>query len=549
MVPATTSLTSFSGETIWPLGQIRLLVIIRDVHHSTRAWMNFMIVRSLSPYNGIIGRPGIREIQAMPSTAHGMLKFPVERGIVTICSTILIPTECTSVITSSAISKNERTRPDNFKVALHPEFPDQEVAIGGTLSEKGRTKLCSILKKNLNIFAWQPSDMTGVPRSVAEHRLNIREGYSPPNWSEHRSVRHDLVVKSYTEVEMLRDIDETFRTLRKINMKLNLKKCTFGVAKGVFLGYVVTPDGIKPCSDKTTAVLQLPSPRTIKEVQSLNGKKVLVEVLKDKSIKEKEVTTVVEEDGPTWMTPIVEYIKEGTLLSDRKKARRLCIKARQYELMEGILYRRSFLTPWLRCVGPIQAEYVIREIHEGSCSMHARPRSMGIDIAGPFPEGPGKVKFLIVAMDYFMKWIEAKAVATITGGQSNRLVERSNRSLGEGIKARLGEGNKDWFEELPHVLWAHRTMIKSSHGDTPFSLTYGTEAVIPTEIGMPTPGDFVYRSNNASHAVAGRKLGPKWKGPYEVTEALGDGAYKLRSMDRTILSRTWNIANLKRCCL
>nr|GEX43722.1 reverse transcriptase domain-containing protein [Tanacetum cinerariifolium] len=52
------------------------------------------------------------------------------------------------------------------------------------------------------------------------------------------------------------------------------------------------------------------------------------------------------------------------------------------------------------------------------------------------------------------------------------------------------------------------------------------------------PGDFVYRSNDASHAVAGGKLGPKWEGPYEVTEALGDGAYKLRFMDGTILPRT-----------
>nr|GFB32576.1 reverse transcriptase domain-containing protein [Tanacetum cinerariifolium] len=69
---------------------------------------------------------------------------------------------------------------------------------------------------------------------------------------------------------------------------------------------------------------------------------------------------------------------------------------------------------------------------------------------------------------------------------SNGLVERANRSLEEGIKARLGERNKNWVEELAHVLWAHRTMIKSSHGDTPFSLTYETEAVIPAEIGMPT---------------------------------------------------------------
>nr|GEV85539.1 leaf rust 10 disease-resistance locus receptor-like protein kinase-like 1.2 [Tanacetum cinerariifolium] len=193
--------------------------------------------------------------------------------------------------------------------------------------------------------------------------------------------------------------------------------------------------------------------------------------------------------------------------------------------------------------------------------------------------------------------------ASVKHPQSNGLVERANRSLGEGIKSRLGEGNKNWVEELPHVLWAYRTMIKSSHGDTPFSLTYETEAVIPTEIEMPTyrtaavdmvsndeelrlnldlleerreraaickakakskmtkyynardrgvafkPGDFVYRSNDASHAVAGGKLGPKWEGPYEVTETLGNGAYKLRSMDGTILPRTWNIANLKRCYL
>nr|GEY10883.1 reverse transcriptase domain-containing protein [Tanacetum cinerariifolium] len=105
----------------------------------------------------IIGRPRIRAIQAVPSTVHGMLKFPVEEGIVTIRSTVLILTECTLVTASSVVSSEERTRPANLKVALHPDFPDQEVAIGGTLSDKERTKLCSILKKNLDIFKWQPS--------------------------------------------------------------------------------------------------------------------------------------------------------------------------------------------------------------------------------------------------------------------------------------------------------------------------------------------------------------------------------------------------------
>nr|GFA20500.1 reverse transcriptase domain-containing protein [Tanacetum cinerariifolium] len=216
------------------------------------------------------------------------------------------------------------------------------------------------------------------------------------------------------------------------------------------------------------------------------SKQVLVEVLKENSIQEREMATVVEEEEATWMTPIIEYLRDETLLDNRKEASKLRIKSRQYELLEGILYRRSFLKPRLR--------------HPQQPLTPITPwpfYKWGIDIACTFPEGPGKVKFLIVAMDYFTKWIEAKAVATISGSQvkkfvwdnivcrfglseeivtdnSNGLVERENRSLGEGIKARLGEGNKNWLEELPHILWAHRTMIKSSNNDTPFSLTYET---------------------------------------------------------------------------
>nr|GFB87126.1 reverse transcriptase domain-containing protein [Tanacetum cinerariifolium] len=108
----------------------------------------------------------------------------------------------------------------------------------------------------------------------------------------------------------------------------------------------------------------------------LVANQVLVEVLENKSIKEKEVVAVIEEDGLTWMTQLVDYLKEGVFLRDKKEARKLRLKARQYDLMERVLYRRSFLTSWLRCVGPLQADYVMRKIHEGSCSMHAGPRSV-----------------------------------------------------------------------------------------------------------------------------------------------------------------------------
>ncbi|GJZ32223.1 hypothetical protein Tco_0577659 [Tanacetum coccineum] len=109
--------------------------------------MNFMIVRSLSPYNGIIGRPRIREIQAVPSTAHGMLKFLVDGGIVGIRSIILIPVECAIVTKSSKeILKEAKVRHKNFKVVLHPNFPDQEVKKRGQALERAKAIQAEVQK-------------------------------------------------------------------------------------------------------------------------------------------------------------------------------------------------------------------------------------------------------------------------------------------------------------------------------------------------------------------------------------------------------------------
>nr|GFA44581.1 reverse transcriptase domain-containing protein [Tanacetum cinerariifolium] len=218
----------------------------------------------------------IREIQAVPSTAHGMLKFSVNGEIVTIRNTILTPTECTTIATTpKEIAKKAEARHGNFKVAIHPDFPDQEITIGGTISTKARTELSLLLKRNLDIFAWQPSDMTGMPtKALIKYRwpnkMRKRRLATLVTRQIDRNLEiyvDDLVIKSQTKIELLWDIEETFRTLRQINMKLNPKKCTFGAAKGMFLGYTINPEGIKPCPDKTEAVLQLPSLRTIKEVQ------------------------------------------------------------------------------------------------------------------------------------------------------------------------------------------------------------------------------------------------------------------------------------------
>ncbi|GJX35919.1 reverse transcriptase domain-containing protein [Tanacetum coccineum] len=106
------------------------------------------------------------------------------------------------------------------------------------------------------------------------------------------------------------------------------------------------------------------------------SKQVLVEELKEKSIHDKEVLAIVEEEGQIWMTPICEYLTKEILSEDKKKARVVRRKASRYTMINGTLYKKSFLGPWLRCIGPLQANYVLREIHEGSCSMHSGPRSV-----------------------------------------------------------------------------------------------------------------------------------------------------------------------------
>ncbi|PWA94385.1 hypothetical protein CTI12_AA042240 [Artemisia annua] len=73
----------------------------------------------------------------------------------------------------------------------------------------------------------------------------------------------------------------------------------------------------------------------------------------------------------------------------------------------------------------------------------------------------------------------------------------------KGLKSRLGKDRSGWVDELPNVLWAHRTSLKTSNSETSFGLTYGSEAIIPAEIG-----EFVYRKNEESRVEDFGKLGP-----------------------------------------
>ena len=160
----------------------------------------------------------------------------------------------------------------------------------------------------------------------------------------------------------------------------------------------------------------------------------------------------------------------------------------------------------------------------------------GLDIMGSFPTALRQLKFLVVGIDYFTKWVEAEPLATITKKsihsfvqrniicrygiprvlisdngkqfdnsafkdfcselsiknhysspahpQANGQVEVTNRTLLKIIKTRFEGAKGIWLDELPSVLWAYRTTARTPTGETPLRLAYETDVVIPAKIGL-----------------------------------------------------------------
>ncbi|XP_021991624.1 uncharacterized protein LOC110888405 [Helianthus annuus] len=102
-------------------------------------------------------------------------------------------------------------------------------------------------------------------------------------------------------------------------------------------------------------------------------KDVRIEVLSNPSVPLREVS-VIQTGTTSWMTPIIMYLQSGILPENKAEARKIQYKAEHYQMADGILYRKSYLGPLLRCVDDEDANYLIREVHEGICGIHVGPR-------------------------------------------------------------------------------------------------------------------------------------------------------------------------------
>nr|GEX02991.1 hypothetical protein [Tanacetum cinerariifolium] len=111
-------------------------------------------------------RPRVRKIQAVSSTAHEMLKFPVSGGIITLFSSMIIPLECTMVSRPEAQPSDIiQAVEERIKVAIHPQHLEQTIVIGSTLTEEGRKALYDLVRPSLdeNVHGFQKLKQ-GMPK-------------------------------------------------------------------------------------------------------------------------------------------------------------------------------------------------------------------------------------------------------------------------------------------------------------------------------------------------------------------------------------------------
>ena len=172
-------------------------------------------------------------------------------------------------------------------------------------------------------------------------------------------------------------------------------------------------------------------------------------------------------DSQEWTEDIIRYLWTSTLPEEPKQAHKIQVHAARFTLIGGHLYKRSFTCPYLRCLNHSEALYILAELHEGVCGNHSGGRSLAhkahsqgyywstmkkdaaayvkkcdkcqkhapiphvpsetlkpilgpwpfaqwdMDIVGPLPAVVAQKKFLLVATDYFSKWVEAEAYASI----------------------------------------------------------------------------------------------------------------------------------------
>nr|GEX03391.1 reverse transcriptase domain-containing protein [Tanacetum cinerariifolium] len=268
----------------------------------------------------------------------------------------------------------------------------------------------------------------------------------------------------------------------------------------------------KVCQDKVEAVLRLSSPKCVKVMQKLNEKLASLNRFLSKSAEKslpffKTLRKCTKKSDFQWITKAEAAFKQMKILIAELPT--LTAPMEKEELILYLAAAREAVSVVTRISvkRQIMADFIVERPEDDPLAAPTEVEEELLDPWTLFTDGSSCIdgfEAIIILTD--LKGTEYTYALRFKFDATNNEAETSKHKFGRRSKG----------------------MIR-------------TKAMIPAEIGMPTlqtidrRGDLVYRSNNASHGEDERKLGPKWEGPYEVTKALGKGAYKLKDCNGKLL--------------
>ncbi|CAA0809002.1 Unknown protein, partial [Striga hermonthica] len=190
LTPLHTSLFGFNGSEVTPLGEAMLAVVLGEGDLRKVKMVRFVVVDVESAYNVILGRPTLNAFQAVVSTYHMKLKFPVgdqvgeargDQNLSRTCYQIAVKTNQRAEVKEGKKSMSSEKRPRNSDLEPHGELmeiqigetEEQTTKIGKDLRNELRDQLIALLKEFRDVFAFTPEELTGIDPTIMEHKLNV----------------------------------------------------------------------------------------------------------------------------------------------------------------------------------------------------------------------------------------------------------------------------------------------------------------------------------------------------------------------------------------
>nr|GEW95853.1 reverse transcriptase domain-containing protein [Tanacetum cinerariifolium] len=289
MRPPTTPLFGFAGQISWPLGLITLPITIYDYrgHISKKIVVDFMIIRAPLLYNIILGRPGLMKLSAKKRVIAKDRSEAITMEVSKLVEArILKPVFFPRWVSNPVMVKksdgtwrmcidftnlNKACPKDSYPL---PEIDQNIESLEGfklkcfldaykgyhqiRMAKEDEEKTSFHIEQGTFCYEKMPF---GLKNSRATYQRLMDNVFISQLGRNIEIYVDDMVIKSKNEANLISDVAETFDTLRKANMKLNPKKCTFGVEAGQFLGYMITNEGIQANPKKSLPALTIPNPR------------------------------------------------------------------------------------------------------------------------------------------------------------------------------------------------------------------------------------------------------------------------------------------------